>query len=79
MHLEYNNFTYWCTKWKLVIEPSKNLWTKFHQTTKNNNNPNNHNNNQPHIHTLPLNITQIQHQKTTAIKNGYLNWNSFMN
>jgi len=29
MSLEYQNFQQWCTKWKLVISPEKNKWTKF--------------------------------------------------
>lgn len=30
LNMEYNNFRKWCTKWKLVIEPTKNIWTKFY-------------------------------------------------
>ena len=32
---EYQNFQKWCTKWKLVINPTKNEWTRFHYPKKN--------------------------------------------
>jgi len=36
MNYEYHNFNKWANKWKLVLAPEKNIWSKFHNENEDN-------------------------------------------